>query len=124
MLVIISILIILINITAVAYFIYQLKHLGYSIGLQVNHPYFVFISKQSMRLYAIFAISSILIFITLIIFALYYSHRIVGPIYQLKKYLIKIANGEDGAELSFREKDFFPELPAHVNAAVRKLKKE
>jgi methyl-accepting chemotaxis protein len=56
--------------------------------------------------------------IVLIIANIYYSHRIVGPIYRLKKELERKLNGEKINAINFRKKDAFQELADIINKVL------
>lgn len=47
------------------------------------------------------------------------AHRIVGPIYRIRKVLEKISSGEDPGTVRFRKHDFFKDLAPQIDALVR-----
>lgn len=60
-----------------------------------------------------------IVFAGLMIFGLFISHRIAGPIYRIETYLQKVAAGEEKmAPVSLRDGDFFPELVGIVNSVI------
>jgi hypothetical protein len=101
----------------------KLSNLGEKIHLSSNHPYFNFISNSrelmSIKLSWVFGVS---IFLTAIV-SIYISHKVAGPIYKLRKFLIGINNKESNGPLKFRKGDFYSDLPAIVNEAI-KISKE
>ena len=52
----------------------------------------------------------------------FFSHRIAGPIYKLKKYLGELRSGSPAYGLGFRKGDYFPEVADEVNRTVSHLK--
>ena len=54
----------------------------------------------------------------------FFSHRIAGPIYKLKKYLVEIRSGVPFYRLGFRKGDYFPEIAEEVTETVAWLKGE
>ena len=52
----------------------------------------------------------------------FFSHRIAGPIYRLKKYLTRVREENYTDELDFREGDYFPEIAGEVNKTVAWLR--
>ncbi len=95
-------------------FIFEAKKLG----LPSDHPFFQLIeSQQKMMDLGVF-ISSVAVFGILIIYGLYMSNRVAGPIYRLKNHLRAYCGGKEYSKVTFREKDFFPELATLVNDAI------
>lgn len=52
------------------------------------------------------------------LYGLYFSNRIAGPIYHMRKCIGRIMSGEKGVRLSFRENDYFPELATEMNQLI------
>lgn len=115
--------IILIYFGSLMYFLSEIKNLGLSIGLIKTHPYFAFISRMENNLIWIFSISTVVVLFFITIFSLVFSHRIAGPIHQLKEHLQSISENKKYRNLSFRKKDFFSEVPEFVNRAIDSLEK-
>lgn len=103
------------------YFFWQLERLGLDIGLSGEHVYFKFLEVQSQKLFLIFIICSVLTTTCVLLLGLFLSHRIAGPIHRLKSYLQDFHRNEKNPPLSFREGDYFGELPAIVNDCLAKL---
>jgi hypothetical protein len=101
----------------------KLKNMGEKINLPIDHPYFSFImhSKElmSIRLNWVFGIS---IFITAIL-SIYLSHKVVGPIYKLRKFFTELNVDQTLSKLYFRKGDYYDDLPKIVNDALNKFKK-
>lgn len=98
---------------------------GKEIGLDESHPYFEFIEDQRALLNKVFAAVSLLVFLSLMIFGLFLSHRIAGPIYRIERYLIEVAAGNESlAPVKLRDGDFFPEIAGIVNNTINHFEKE
>lgn len=104
------------------YFFRKLRLLGEEIQLSQDDIYFRFIEGLSQDLFYIFLVCAILTVIVVFTFGLRLSHKIAGPIFNLKNYLTTVGKGQDTGELSFRKDDFFNDLPEVVNESVRALK--
>jgi len=96
----------------------QLVVQGQLSGLQETHPYFQFLRLQfeSFRFYLLIAaiVSTGMISLA----ALILSHRLAAPIVRLKGYFGRIRQNGYGERVSFRDGDFFPELPDLINDAL------
>ncbi|RLD16475.1 MAG: hypothetical protein DRI36_05630 [Caldiserica bacterium] len=68
-------------------------------------------------------ISGIASIIIVGIFMIFYSHRIAGPVYRLRKSLEKVAEGDYSVRITFRKKDEFKELAEAFNKMVDSLEK-
>lgn len=104
--------------TAHHYFFWQLEKLGLDLGLGAEHVYFKFLEVQSQKLFIIFIICSVLTCACVLLLGLMLSHRIAGPIHRLKSYLRDYHKNAKNPPLSFREGDYFGELPAIVNECL------
>ncbi|MGB0691849.1 MAG: hypothetical protein ACPGPD_04000 [Pseudomonadales bacterium] len=97
----------------------QLIAQGKDIGLNAQHPYFNFINEQRLLLNRVYFFTAAVAFVLLMVFGLFLSHRIAGPIYRLEKYMNQIRAGEEGLDpVRLRKGDFFPELADIVNGLV------
>ena len=56
--------------------------------------------------------------------ALYYSHRIAGPMHHLKEHLQKMIDGDFSRDLNFRKSDEFRSIAILVNRLQSRLKNE
>ena len=52
------------------------------------------------------------------------THRMAGPIIRLRGHIRSIANGEDVSPLTFRDGDFFSDLPELFNQMVDRLQEQ
>lgn len=102
----------------------HLKQLGLDSQMPANHPYFQFLYLQfeGFCYYLVFAFAlSVFLtsFATLIL-----SHRLAGPIVRLKGFFGKIASSGQLSlqeKVTFRNGDFFSELPELINTALEKI---
>lgn len=73
------------------------------------------LKDQSIKLLILWEIAFILItFVSCIIM----THRIAGPVYKLKRYLMNIRNGVIDGKLEFRAGDYLHDLADEVNLTV------
>lgn len=100
------------------YYFWKLKRLGESLGLAEDHVYFRFIESQGHELFVIFIVCAIFTGIIVAAFALFFSHKVAGPIYRLRTYFKEMPE----SQLSFREGDFFNDLPQVINESLTKVK--
>lgn len=63
------------------------------------------------------------IFIVSIPVGILFSHRIAGPVYRINKQLQNDVKAQNMNLVTFRKKDFFPELAGSYNALCLSLKK-
>ena len=89
-------------------------------GIPDQHPIFKFISFQKSALFTRVAILSAVFTVTMMLFNLFLSHRISGPIVRLIDFLKEVKSGENHSKLKFRENDFFKELSTEVNEVLEK----
>lgn len=63
-------------------------------------------------------INNFLIMIVISVIGLFYSHRIVGPVYRINRDLQRVLDGEQDVRVSLREKDQFHGLALRVNTLL------
>lgn len=103
----------------------RLFSIGREINLPENHAYFSFITKShdllNLNLGWAFAFSLFLVIaVTLLL-----SHKIVGPIYNLKNYFLNLEINQDKKlHLRFRKGDYFSELPEIINRSLDRVSKK
>jgi hypothetical protein len=100
----------------------SLSDMGVQAGLPPDHAYFQFLVFQAKYLYshlavalgAGLALSSVCILII--------SSKLAGPVLRLKGYFTSILPGRKPMhQLTFRQGDFFTELPPVINAALERM---
>jgi hypothetical protein len=96
-------------------FFWQLRKLGLEINLPADHIYFRFIEGQSLKMLLIFIFCSLLTVAIVIIIGLVLSHKIAGPIHNLKMFFKEGLDGKPRRKLAFRKGDFFLEVPPIIN---------
>ncbi len=97
--------------------------IGKDAGLSGDHIYFQFISMQQTAFRNVTIAIAIVVGGLLVFGGLAISHKIAGPIYRMKKSLDDMTASTEPAVLkpiTFRKKDFFPELADSFNALVKK----
>jgi len=98
---------------------------GRELGLDPSHPYYEFIQDQRRLLNRTYLIVSVAVFIGLMIFGLFLSHRVAGPIYRIESYLKQVTKGEVHLRpVTLRKGDFFPELADIVNDTIDHMSNE
>ena len=80
---------------------------GIAMGLPTEHPYFSLISDQMKFLNTLFLVCGVSSFIFFIIWGIFISHKIAGPLYQ---------------QIKFRPGDFFLEIPEAINGWINRSK--
>jgi nitrogen fixation/metabolism regulation signal transduction histidine kinase len=69
-------------------------------------------------------IVAILNILFLVLFNIYYSNKIAGPLYRLKRNVDKKLNGESVYPVKFRHKDEFQELADSINKLMFEYKEQ
>jgi hypothetical protein len=100
------------------YYFWKLKRLGENLGLPEDHVYFRFIETQGQELLVIFILCALITGLIVAGFGLFFSHKVAGPIYRLRTYFREMPD----SKLSFREGDFFNDLPPVINESLEKVK--
>ncbi len=98
---------------------------GNDLGLDPGHPYYEFIADQRSLLTQVYLIVSAIIFLLLMAFGLFLSHRIAGPLYHMTRVMRLVQHSEgDGARVHLRKGDFFTEFEAVVNETIAHYEQE
>lgn len=64
-------------------------------------------------------------FTTLVfIIGIFFTHKIAGPIYKMKKHLRMIRDGQTSDDLYFRKGDHFQELAEEFNETINKIRED
>ena len=88
-----------------------------------NSSILPFLEEIKRSVFVLFAINSTVIFAGMLFFAFFLSHRIAGPLFQLRAQLEKMAEGEPVGEISFRKNDYFQDLATVVNRVQKRIAK-
>ena len=84
-------------------------------GVPGAHPVFFFLTQQQRLMGFTFFLVMGLAVISSVIIGTLFSHRIVGPLYRLREYLIATAKGKTPQRLELRDKDYFQDLAEAYN---------
>ena len=106
----------------IQYFFCNLIDIGIENNLYHDHEYFKIIADQQTYLSNFLLLIGSVLLLGTIIWGLYFSHRIAGPIYKLNKYFSD-SNMNEGLKLkplSFRKDDFFHEVTDNINEYLDK----
>jgi hypothetical protein len=108
-----------------SYGFHEFVQIGHQAGLPENHVYFQFIKMQETTFLRVILAIAMFVGTILIVGGLAVSHKIAGPLYRLKKELLKMSNKETPSlhKIKFRDGDFFPEVADAFNALVDKIVK-
>jgi hypothetical protein len=98
--------------------------IGESANIPKSHIYFQFINWQLTEIHSFLAIAFIVGIAFSSMVTLYISYKLVGPVVRMKGYFKSIEDTSSvQSEISFRKNDFFSDLPAAINGALKRLKK-
>lgn len=97
---------------------------GEALGLPENHAFFVLIKEQRETMTTIFLFVSVFISFVIGMWGLFFSHRIAGPLYRLRRYFTDATETADSEQkldpIFFRQNDFFLEVPDSINEYLKK----
>jgi hypothetical protein len=108
-----------ISFSAILFFFYRMENYGRSASLPETSLYFQFLQDQKMELFLIGLAAFFLLSLIVLFWSLITSNKIAGPLYRLKLDLMKYKYGEE-VLFSFREGDYFTELPELINSAINR----
>jgi hypothetical protein len=107
---------------------YRFNYLGDKLGLPSDHSFYHFVQEQILYLSIGFAAMAILSTVCLCIYGLFLSHRIAGPLENIKvrykemEQACKEQNFEALKCAEFRDDDFFHEFAQAFNQHVETVK--
>jgi sensor histidine kinase YesM len=90
-----------------------------SLGFSDNHVLYDFLTRQSHIMDALFAGAAAVEIAFLAWMALRISNRIAGPLYRLRKEMLRTAQGGALTHLKFRDGDYFEELADAYNEQMK-----
>jgi hypothetical protein len=102
-------------------FFQRLKQKGLNVGLSPNHVFFDFLRHQKQDVDLLFIGLTVLNFLLLIGVGFIVSHRIAGPIHNLKNYLGNTLS-KDSVDFKLRKNDFLTDLVPIINKLKTKIK--
>jgi methyl-accepting chemotaxis protein len=105
------------------YFFQAYMQKGLYLNLSPDHPYFLMIHEQKQFMVKVFFAEACLISSITIIWGLFYSHKIAGPLHRLHRYFIDSAvlSSKLNNKIYFRNNDFFQEIPDSINFYIDSL---
>ena len=108
--------------SAIQFYYTRLIQEGLASGLNAGHPYFNLINEQIRFMNVLFLTCSISSFIFFVVWGIFISHKIAGPLYRLTKFFKEAQPGMITQKLNFRPGDFFLEIPEAINEWVDRSK--
>ncbi|MGZ3787406.1 MAG: hypothetical protein ACXVLQ_02720 [Bacteriovorax sp.] len=106
------------------YFFHSYMQKGQALNLPPDHPFFLMIHEQKKFMTKVFLAVATSISSVAILWGLFYSHKIAGPLYRLQRYFTEAA--QESAQLKnkiyFRDDDFFQEVPDSINRYIDSMK--
>ncbi len=90
-------------------------------GLDGQHVFFKFLADQKSLMNKIFAVTSVISTIIIILGGLILSHKVAGPLTQLTQHLRKHPL-KSMVPVKFRKGDYFPEIEEAFNNSIEASK--
>ena len=99
------------------YFFHSYMMKGQALNLPPDHPFFLMIHEQKKFMTKVFLAVASSISSIAILWGLFYSHKIAGPLYRLQLYFTQAASTSNQLKnkIYFRDGDFFQEVPDSIN---------
>ncbi|MBC7692113.1 MAG: hypothetical protein H7222_10110 [Methylotenera sp.] len=101
------------------HFFWKMNQIGVTLQLAPDHAFFTFLNEQKGMMNALFVVTSLVSFVSLILGGTFLSHRVAGPLHRLTQHMNTISENETLTEVKFRKSDFFPELAVSFNRQLR-----
>lgn len=104
--------------------------IGQKMNLDESHAFYVFVQEQLKMMNTAYIFISLGVFSFLVLSGLFISHRISGPLYNLKMNIRRLSElkGLEGIteikEIKFRKSDFFHDLSKEINIHITHLQEE
>ncbi|MGE3611643.1 MAG: hypothetical protein AB7I27_18785 [Bacteriovoracaceae bacterium] len=94
-------------------------------GAAVQQPgqYFQGMNNQYYLMTITLILVSFINLIIFILFGIYLSNKIAGPLYRLRVHLEQMTKLEELKEVQFRKDDYFKELENGFNTFIKRIKK-
>ncbi|MBY0415325.1 MAG: hypothetical protein K2Q18_14230 [Bdellovibrionales bacterium] len=100
----------------ILYFVSEMLTIEPVDGVQISSHLYNFLQENSYRFLGVFVVSAGSFFLFSLLMSLFFSHKIAGPLFRLHMYLINNSkSGEKIPKLTFRQGDFFQEIPEEFN---------
>lgn len=97
------------------YFSFKMKKMGIEAGLASDSIFFKLIDQQSLYLGQIVTIVLILVTILIVVYGLLMSHKIAGPVHNIKSNLRDRIQKNQHSPFKLRKGDFFQDLALLLN---------
>ena len=102
----------------------EMRELGESAGLPTDHVYFRFLEMQVATFATKLLAGAVFALFISSVFFVWYSHRLVGPLHNLRSYLARVLEAKRAGEplpgpVRFRANDYFQDLTDGVNAVLQ-----
>ena len=81
----------------------------HAIGIEVGHPIYDYLRLQKSRIFNLIETSILVGFILNTLITIWITHKIVGPVYRLKKSMEGMLSSQDIPPIKLRKGDFFVE---------------
>lgn len=112
------------------YLFYRFNDLASDMGLPVDHYFYEFLKNELTFMSKLFSITSLILCGLIGVYSFFLSHRIVGPLENIKNCFKRIEDLETIEEIvnvkeaQFREDDFFKEFAISYNKHLEYLKNQ
>jgi hypothetical protein len=98
---------------------------GQELKLSPDHVYFAMIDYQQQQLNKTLIALGTFIGLINIIWSVFISHRVAGPLYRLTQFFKQAAESQQEIPpLKFRPKDFFLEIPEAFNKFAERINRQ
>ena len=97
------------------YFFWKFTEKGLAMGMPPNHMFFKFLEEQRDAMIHIYLVIALAVFTVNVIYGLYVSNRIAGPIFRIQRHIEEWFSGKKETPLVFRKNDNFHELADMIN---------
>ncbi len=114
-----SILSLLVFFGSIRYFFRLFAEKGVAMGMPPNHMFFVFLNEQKVAMNSVFIVAAIILISLNVVYGLFASHRMAGPIFRIQNYLQSRINGEAPGPLKLRRSDSFKELAELIEKSLK-----
>ncbi len=105
------------------YFFNKFRKTAMQMGMPPGHVFYKFLSLQKMAMDGILIYTFLGAFLIIFIMGIFTSHKLAGPMFNLRRYLLNLENNVDLRPLSFRSTDYFREIADACNIGLRGLKR-
>ncbi|MCO4754134.1 MAG: hypothetical protein KC478_06615 [Bacteriovoracaceae bacterium] len=103
---------------------YRFNFLGNELGLESGHRFYEFVREQFVLISALFVGAALSSSIVLAVYAIFLSHRIAGPLENLKLRFKELQeNAPENCKTTFRKDDFFHDLAGAYNEHLDNVQK-